>query len=352
MEKKDALDQIKLWIDSGLVSSKDVLEMFDDGGVAGVEQRHAQIHSKQDKLSWRSVITFNKVLYLLGGLILGIGIITFIIQVWDSLGDLGQIMITFGVGVLLLFLGFNYNKYGAKMLSSVLNTIGPIIFSLGCAVLVSIIYERGWLEITEFTVFGLLLLLTTFYFILGILQRSTQLIFFFIAFAIITIYYFFMVVLFESWSLSYNTQIQIIQWLTIIIGASLLCGILPIKRTFASGLHGLFGFFGINMILFTVWFKMFDSGLWEIFFLFINLGAIALVVFIKSTLLMVVAVLHLFAYITYITSRYFADSLTWPVALIFLGCILLGLGYMTVRIHKYYIKDAGEHDTFLPKIVD
>jgi uncharacterized membrane protein YczE len=50
--------------------------------------------------------------------------------------------------------------------------------------------------------------------------------------------------------------------------------------------------------------------------------------------------LFLVAYLIRITAQYFSNITGWPIALIFIGIVIIGLGYLAIYINKKYIKSA------------
>jgi hypothetical protein len=46
----------------------------------------------------------------------------------------------------------------------------------------------------------------------------------------------------------------------------------------------------------------------------------------------------LIAHVTFITGEYFADSMGWPISLVILGLVFIGLGYASITINKKFIK--------------
>ena len=73
-------------------------------------------------------------------------------------------------------------------------------------------------------------------------------------------------------------------------------------------------------------------------------GGVFLSVYMKSRSVLIASTLFLVAHVVYITSEYFADSLGWPISLVLLGFVFIGLGYGSVTINKKYIKGEREED--------
>jgi hypothetical protein len=71
------------------------------------------------------------------------------------------------------------------------------------------------------------------------------------------------------------------------------------------------------------------------------LGLTAFMVYVstltKSRSLLFISTLAMIGYLGYFTEEYFVDSSGWPVALIFMGLVLIGLSNMALRINRRYI---------------
>jgi len=77
-------------------------------------------------------------------------------------------------------------------------------------------------------------------------------------------------------------------------------------------------------------------------FVLIVLGGLALAAYLKSRIVLTVSTLFLIAHVSYITSEYFADSVGWPLVLVILGFVFIGLGYISITINKKFIKSPRD----------
>lgn len=57
---------------------------------------------------------------------------------------------------------------------------------------------------------------------------------------------------------------------------------------------------------------------------------------VRSRTLLLTSSLATLSYIGYYTGQYFADTLGWPVALIILGLVLIGLSSLALRLNRKY----------------
>lgn len=333
MDKQTALTQIRTWVTTGVVTRaeiQDVIEQYDSHVTTAVPT------GREGKSDWSAHFTVKNALYLLGALVLGLGIVTFVAQVWDLIGSIGRVVVTLGSGVFLFGLGIAYAHHTARQLAAVFHALGAILMGGGGLVLLA---EWNILDLMSTTIWYAIL--TSTFAGVSLLQRSTVVAFFAIASAVATAYLL-SFTLGDSFNWSWQQTTRWLEWLTILLGLSLVAGMFFIERTFASGLTSLMGFFGINMVLLTIAIKMSSSGWWEIGFFFVAMGCIALAVYLARTWLLVLSMLYLFFYVIYITSVYFADSIGWPLALMLLGGILLALGYGSLQLHQRFIKPSAD----------
>jgi uncharacterized membrane protein YGL010W len=83
--------------------------------------------------------------------------------------------------------------------------------------------------------------------------------------------------------------------------------------------------------------SLFMSGLFDLITLLIIFGLFYLSVYVQSRFVLVISGISLISYILKITSKYFVDSIGWPVALIGIGFLVIAIGYGTLYISRTYI---------------
>ena len=62
---------------------------------------------------------------------------------------------------------------------------------------------------------------------------------------------------------------------------------------------------------------------------------------LRSRTLLATGTIALLVYVGYFSGRHFADSVGWPLLLILLGGLMMGVGTAAVRLHRRYIKPAA-----------
>jgi uncharacterized membrane protein len=93
-------------------------------------------------------------------------------------------------------------------------------------------------------------------------------------------------------------------------------------------------------LLFSV-FEIVEGGMLEILYL----GTTGLLMYasiaFRSRTLLLNSTLGMLWYIGYFTAEHFANSVGWPILLIILGLIFMGIGSLAVKINNKYIKQKG-----------
>ncbi len=81
-----------------------------------------------------------------------------------------------------------------------------------------------------------------------------------------------------------------------------------------------------------------DSSV-EILMLAASCAVVVLSIWVKSRLLLLVGAVAILSYVIYYTAEHFADVIGWPIALILLGLLLIGLSAVAFRINRKYIAE-------------
>lgn len=280
----------------------------------------------------KSTFNVTKMLYLLGAAIVVIGIIIFVSQIWDDLGAIGRIIITFGMGMILAMFGsILLKQQPSKIIGPVFHAMAGLLIPGGAMVTLSEL-SNGDTSIWPVAItFGALFI---FYLILANIHKHVILTFFAIANGTAFIYLLVEAILTGS---AYRHE-DLYMYLTMAIGGSYLLLAHSFREGWNKELYRALCFFGITAILGAAITEVSGSGFWQIFyFLLVGMG-LYLSVQMKSSAILIMSTLFLLAHISYITGKYFADSVGWPIALVLLGFIFIGLGYSSFTINKKFIK--------------
>ena len=173
-----------------------------------------------------------------------------------------------------------------------------------------------------------------FYLLLTFIHRNPALTFFAIGNATVFIYLLVQSIINDS----YYSPGDLYAYLTMIIGASYILLALSFRHGWNKPLVGILCFFGSSGFLGAAFSQVFDSDIWRMAYFLLVVGGLFLSAFLRSSVILVVSTLFLLAHVSYITSKYFADSVGWPIALVVLGFIFIGLGYISININRKFIK--------------
>jgi hypothetical protein len=79
----------------------------------------------------------------------------------------------------------------------------------------------------------------------------------------------------------------------------------------------------------------------ELIFLGAACGGIFLSTWVRSRTLLFFSAVAILAYISYVTSEHFKDSMGWPLVLILLGLVFIAMNAIAISINKRYISTSN-----------
>jgi len=330
MNKEELLRELSLKVNLGEITQEEVKSR-----VNLVQDLHASRIGVKEKINKAPHFSVTKILYILGAAIVIIGTIIFIVQIWEDLGSFGRIIITLGLGLIITAIGSVLLKQKPSKniisIGSIFHVIGGVLIPSGALVTINelnVDMSSAWpFAIT----FGIIFV---FYLLLNTVHKNAILTFFAIANGTAFIYFLTEAIIDGP----FYRHDDIYAYLTMAIGISYIL----LATAFRGGRNkvlvrvlyflGTAGFFGAA---FT---RVFDSLGWQLLYFILVFVGIFLSIYVKSRIILMVSILYLLAHITYITNEYFADSFGWPISLVILGFIFIGLGYVSVSINQKYIK--------------
>ncbi len=289
------------------------------------------------QVSKKSNFSINKILYVIGAIIVIIGLAFFVSQIWEDIGSVGHIAVTLGMGALLTGIGsMLLIQKPEDHIGSVFHLIGGVLVPGGALVLLNEFHvdlDNLWPVAMTFAVVSLV------YLALSLFHKNAIVTFFAIANATVCVYVALTAIL-QDMQYYYSFD-EIYAYLTMIVGISYLL----LSRAFRGGpigkLSDTLTFFGTSGFFGAAFSRVFDSGIWQLlFFVLVALG-LFLAVRWKDRTILAVSTLALIGHITYITTEYFADSVGWPILLVLLGFLFIGLGYGSVALSKKYISKTA-----------
>ncbi|HEY4476382.1 MAG TPA: DUF2157 domain-containing protein [Candidatus Paceibacterota bacterium] len=317
MTKEELLQELSTRVSAGEINREEVIRQFNPTPITG-------------KLSHFSV---TKMLYVLGAAIVVIGLIIFVAQIWDDLGSFGHILITLGLGLLFAIIGSVLLKQRPEeSLGSIFHALGGLLIPGGAMVTLdelNVGLDSLWsVAIT----FGLIFI---FYWLLNLAHKRPILTFFTIANGTAFVYLLVEAIIDGPF---YQHE-DLYAYLTMIMGVSYLLLAQSFRYGWNRGLVHVLYFLGGAGFFGAAFSRVDNSVPWQLVYFLIVFGGLFLSVYLKSRIILLLSTIFLIAHISYITSEYFADSLGWPIMLVILGFIFIGLGYVSITINRKYIKN-------------
>ena len=271
------------------------------------------------------------ILYAIGGLIIFIGLILFVHQQWNALNMVARILVTLGSGIA---------SYIAALLISRKKDLHGVafafflIFNLLTPVGIYVtLHEYSYnSEIANYSniIYGIMFIATT-----ASLFITKQALFRFFSIAFGSMLYFSITHSLLQGS-ALNTG-DMLEYRFLLLGFSYLLlgyGLRLRFATLTAWLYAVGSFMFLSAAFALGGFKPNVNQLWEIGFVAICFGMMALSVFLKSRATLIIASLYLMGYILKLTAEYFSNVIGWPLALIASGFLLIGIGYGTFIINK------------------
>lgn len=325
MNKSDLLKELSEKLSAGDITREEVMRALK------LPATHKGKHEEKG-------FSVARMLYVLGISIVVLGIVFFVSQIWTDIGAVGRIVVTLGLGFLFTVLGSMLLKQKPdETIGSVFHFIGGMLIPGGAMVTLSELSTDTptlWPVAITFAVIYL------FYMLLNTAHKSPVLSFFAIANGTVFIY-----VLVEAIVDGYSYEHEeLFGYLTMVVGISYLLLSHAFRGSWNEPLRGLLNFFGITGLLGAAFMRIFDGNArvldgntWELLFFLLVMAGLYLAVYARSRVILVMSTVFLIVHVSYITSEYFADSIGWPLALVLLGFVFIGLGYASIAINKRYI---------------
>lgn len=325
ISKQVLLDELASRIASGEISESEVRNILE---AAGTQSKVSPVAA--GPIARLPSLSIMRLLYVIGAIFITLGVLYLVSQIWEDLGTAGRIFITLGLGLIFAGTGsyFMLND-PARGLGTVFHGIGGCIIPGGALVTLDemgVDFDSTWpITLTIAMVF-------VFYLALTLVHRRVVLTFW--AFTNGTALAYLLM-----HSLIPSTSGEYYDYLTMTIGISYLICAYLFRSDWNERLTPLLNFFGAIGFYGAAFFQVPDRVFMEMLFPVLAFGGLALsVAMLQSRLLLVISNLAIIAYIIYFTAEYFADSIGWPVALILLGFIIIGIGYFSINLNRKYLK--------------
>ncbi len=317
MEKTQLLALIREEVGKGTVTTDEIRNALSE-------------HKEVSGADTASNIT--NVFYVIGAIIAVIGVVILVAQNWNEIGFFGRAIVTAGIATATYFGALYMTKPHQRILSQVFFAISAALAPIGIAVFVR---EAG------------MTLSPSVHALLGLLLGSLFLSAFWHARRNILVL---LSVMYFSWAYLatiaglFDVTGDVGKCTAMVLGVSYLLvayyyhknreslekGERTEKRIVENILYGI----GTSAILAPA---LFFGGMFDLLSLALVFGAFYLSVYVKSRTMLMSGALFLMIWIVKMTSKYFADSISWPLALIVVGFLVIGVGYGTFYVNRKFL---------------
>ncbi len=264
--------------------------------------------------------------YLGAAFIFG-GLSLYVAMIWDDLESLGRVVITYGPGLVSFILGIvvlSDERYAKA--STPLFLKSALLLPTGMFVFLGEYFDGDDTQLAAMIVFGLL----AFQFLGAFFKLNrTSLLFFGYLFwnATIGIFMDRMGVDGETLGITLGLSVMMVAW--------------SIDKTNHRGIASFWYFIGSIGLLWSVFDVIHGIAIVDILFLPLTVFLMLISTRIRSRTLLLVSTFALLGFLGYYTDEYFADVTGWPIALMLMGFMLIGVSAYAVKLGKA-IKDNGK----------
>ena len=302
MSRKDTLAQI--------------VTLAETHGIGADEIAAALTHAPATPVKKGGII--GKLFGYIGGVLVFSGIGLLIAFIWDDIGSAQRVILTFGSGLAAFILGIacikneKFEKAATPifLVSGLMQPTGLFVF------LDEYMPQSGDVMLAALLIFGTLAIQQSaaFYALL-----RTSLLF-------LTLFF---------WNGFIGTAMEWMNWdgelIGLIIGASILSLSWAIGKTQYRAITPFWYLCG-GALLLTSWWSLVEGGWLELSYLGLNAFLIYFSILAASRTLLFVSVAGLLFYMSYFAWEYFADVVMWPILLIIMGLITLGVSSYAVKL--------------------
>lgn len=330
MEKEHIIAFIEEQIAAGKISRADLAELGRGSTFPAQGNLSASAHAKED--SSKNLIN---ALYAIGAIIAIIGAGILVGEHWEEIGFAGRILATFGIALTSYVFALLLRKPEQRTISQVLFVIAAALSPLGMFVL----FQESGVAYSLNIQIGIALGLFAVFLLAYLIARKNILILLSIGFA--TWAYYSVIFQYLQSAAFANDSLQ---WVTMLLGASyILIGYgyhdaakaldaadAKEKKSIVGVLYGV----GALAVLGS---GIAVGGSFDILYILVLFAAFYGSVYLRNRAMLVLGSLFLVAHIGKLTSKYFAGSVGWPVALIIVGFLTIGIGYLTFYLNRKFI---------------
>lgn len=309
----------------------------------------------------------------LGAIFIFAGISTYIGMFWDSMGAVMRVLITLGIGYVLLIVlvsALHENKFPRLILPLTLAAV--FMMTGGWFVLIHELFPQGnnWrtavllvfvvMALHQGVLFGkyrrTALLFTALFFTYGFLEVGLELLNIPVPYISIVLgaSIFLVATALEKTPHSVLTEPALLigicwfnsglfdridlftstNWASLITG---ICIILTAYGLYKTGRYPrliALGYFLGSIMAYGGLFDLLQNSAMELLYLAVTASTLYVCVVLQSRALLLTTVVAMLGYIVYFSEKHFANSLGWPVTLVLLGIAFLGVGAIAIKLKQ------------------
>lgn len=261
-----------------------------------------------------------RILIYIGGAFIFVGLCVYINMIWEDLPSLARVIISLGSGFVAFILGLiclgdkRYFKVSTPLflMAAFLQPFGLFVF------MDEYLPHSNEIAKAASFVFAFMTLQQTIAFWAS--NRTSLLLF--------SVFFF------------YATIISILNWfdfsgreIPLLVGLSGLMVSWGIAQTAHKPIAS-FGYFVSSILTAVASWDILEDTPYDVLLIGVSAGLIYLAVFTASRTVLTVGVLSLLAFLGYFTDEYFANVVGWPIALIVMGFIMIGISIYAVKLGR------------------
>lgn len=265
-----------------------------------------------------------KIMMYIGGVFIFMGICIYIGLIWEDIGPSSRVIISLGSGFVAFILGLfclgdiRYNKAATPLflIAAAIQPLGLFVF------MDEYLPKSGDVVKAACIVFGFMTVQQATAFIA---TKRTSLLFFSLFF-----FYAFLCA-FMNWMRIEAPEGPLVLGLT---GLMVSWGI---SKTEHKSIASFF-FFWASILTAAASFDIFKNSPFDVLLVGISAGLIYLSVIAGSRTVLTIGVLSLLAFLGYFTDEYFKNIVGWPIAMIGMGFVMIGISVFAVKLGKKIAK--------------
>ncbi len=334
MTNQELLRTIQESIRSGEITKADLQNLIGAPDLGAGVTSAASVSAKRSATN--SLVS--KVLFGIGGLIAVVGVIILLGQNWEEIGFAGRIISTLGISLASYALAISSFRKEKNGESSAYFAVSAALAPAGFAVLLSEPWFLPGVTGSAAHMFVSGISLAVFASALWATRKSILHV---ISTAFATWFvYAFVSRMIQGSGFTFSFLKDIFVYTSMILALGYLSYGSWLKSKFGlMRLHKLYTFAAFALFLGSA---LFLSGVWNLLYAFVLVGAVALSINLRSTPALIVSALAIAVYLVKISAEYFSDSIGWALLLVLIGFLIIGLGYATYYLNKKYIHEETE----------